>query len=151
FSLGVVDEAIYALKADSPGAIRDAFYPYRRNAVRTEYSFAVQYLGDADKAEPKIATRKRFPDTVYWKADLHTGSDGRATVGFNFQDGLTTWRATAIAQTSDTAVGFGTSQIIVSKDLFVRVEIPRFLTQHDSSRIQAIVHNETGAKQTALV
>ena len=151
FSFGVVDEAIYALREDNPKAIRDSFYPHRYNEVETSHSFAVQYLGDADKAEPKIVARKRFPDTAYWKPDLRTGSDGKATISFQLPDNLTTWRATAVAQTMDTAVGFETNKVIVSKDFFVRVETPRFLTQHDTSRIQAIIHNESEVKQTALV
>ena len=72
-SFGVVDEAIYALREDDPKAMQQAFYPRRFNQVSTSYSFAVEYLGDADKAEPKIETRKKFPDTAYWNPNLQHG------------------------------------------------------------------------------
>jgi uncharacterized protein YfaS (alpha-2-macroglobulin family) len=151
FSFGVVDESIYALREDDPAALRDAFYPRRVNTVETAYSFAVEYLGDADKAEPQIATRKKFPDTAYWDPALRTDAQGRATVRFNLPDSLTTWRATAVAQTLDTRIGRAVDKIYTTKDFFVRVEAPRFLTQRDRSRIVALVHNETGTAQTALV
>jgi uncharacterized protein YfaS (alpha-2-macroglobulin family)/5-hydroxyisourate hydrolase-like protein (transthyretin family) len=150
-SFGVVDESIYALREDDPTALSDAFYPRRYNQVQTHYSFAVEYLGDADKAEPQIVARKRFPDTAYWNPALRTDAQGRAVVRFALPDSLTTWRATAVAQTLDTALGRETDRVVVSKDFFVRVEKPRFLTQNDRSRLLVLVHNETGAPQTALV
>ncbi len=150
-SFGVVDEAIYALREDDPKALRQAFYPRRYNAVNTQYSFAVEYLGDADKTEPKIETRKKFPDTAYWNPNVVTDANGRANVSFLLPDNLTTWRATAAAYTDDTRVGRGTNKILVSRDFFVRVQTPRALTQRDVSQVVAIVHNETGQPQTALV
>lgn len=150
-SLGVVDESIYALREDDPRALRDAFYPRRYNAVATSYSFAIEYLGDADKAEPEITARKRFEDTAYWNPALRTDANGRAVVRFRLPDNLTTWRATAVADTTDTALGRATGKVVVSKDFFVRVETPRFLTERDESRLLALVHNETGRPQTALV
>ena len=150
-SFGVVDEAIYALREDNPKAMQEAFYPRRSNQVSTSYSFAVEYLGDADKTEPKIETRKKFPDTAYWNPNLRTDAQGRATVAFNLPDNLTTWRATAIANTLDTKVGRGVDKVLVTKDFYVRLQTPRSLTQLDQSRVTAIVHNETGIAQTALV
>ncbi|HLV79117.1 MAG TPA: alpha-2-macroglobulin family protein, partial [Chthonomonadaceae bacterium] len=151
FSLGVVDESIYALKEDDPNALRDAFYPHQENAVDTSYSFAIEYLGDADKSEPQITARKRFPDTAFWQPDLHTDDQGRATVRFTLPDNLTTWRATITAVTMDTKLGRAVTKVLAAKDFLVRVETPRFLTQRDGSHLVAFVHNDTGAPQTALV
>ena len=151
FSFGVVDESLYALREDYPNALRDSFYPRRYNRVSTSYSFAVEYLGDADKAEPKISARKRFPDIAYWEPALQTDAQGRATVSFQLPDNLTTWRATANAQTLDTRVGYAAQKVLSAKDFMVRLETPRFLTQRDGSRLTAIVHNETGVRQQAFV
>ncbi|HLJ54419.1 MAG TPA: alpha-2-macroglobulin family protein, partial [Chthonomonadaceae bacterium] len=150
-SLGVVDESIYALKEDDPTALRDAFYPRRSNLVSTEYSFAIQYLGDADKSEPKITARKKFPDTACWNPSLTTGADGLATVSFALPDSLTTWRATVTAATADTKLGRAVCKVISAKDFLVRLQTPRFLTQRDQSEVVAYVHNNTGAPQTAVV
>ncbi len=146
-----MDEAIYALREDNPNALKNAFYPRRYNRVTTTYSFAVQYLGDANKAEPMIVARKSFPDTAKWIPSLTTDSTGTATVSFNLPDNLTTWRATAVAHTADTALGRETNKIIAAKDFLVRLDTPRFFTQNDRSTITAFVHNDTGMKQTALV
>lgn len=150
-SFGVVDESIYALRKDNPRALRDSFFPNRFNRVATEYSFAIQYLGDADKAEPQIAARKKFPDTAYWNPTLVTDANGLATVSFALPDNLTTWRATATAHTLDTRLGRATEQVQVSKAFLVRLQTPRSLTQHDLSRVVALVHNDTGVTQTAQV
>lgn len=151
FSFGVVDEAIYALKEDDPTALRDSFYPRRVNQVSTIYSFAVVYRGDADKAEPQITARKRFPDTAYWEPALHTDANGQATIRFALPDSLTTWRATATAHTTDTRIGRAVQKVLTSKDFFVRLETPRFLTQRDNSRLLALVHNETETSLSAIV
>lgn len=151
FSLAVVDESIFALQADSPSAIRDNFYPSHYNRVSTTSSFAVEYLGDADKAEPKISARKRFPDTLYWSPTLQTDAQGKATITVPLQDSLTTWRATVIAHTKETEVGWSTCKLLTAKDFLLRVQNPRFLTQYDHSQITAIVHNETGERLSARV
>ncbi len=151
FSLGVVDESLYALQEDNPNALKNAFYPRRDNRVETTYSFAVEYLGDADKAEPKITARKKFPDTAYWNPAIETDAQGRARVVLTLPDNLTTWRTTVTAQTLDTRLGRAICKVIETKDFFVRMEKPRFLTQGDRSQIMAVLHNETAAPQTALV
>ncbi len=150
-SFGVVDEAIYALKKDPPNALRDDFYPRRSNLVQTEYSFAIAFMGDADKSEPEIVARKKFPDTAYWNPDIKTNGNGDATVTFTLPDNLTTWRATATGVTLDTRVGRVTQQVMVTKDFLVRLEAPRFLTQKDKSRLVTVVHNDTGSAQSITV
>jgi uncharacterized protein YfaS (alpha-2-macroglobulin family) len=150
-SLGVVDEAIYALREENPNALRRAFYPRRYNQVSTDYSFELVMLGDADKAEPKIVARKKFEDTAYWNPALVTDSSGSASVTFRLPDNLTTWRATAQAVTLQTALGRQASKLLVTKDLFVRLERPRLLTQLDQSRLRVIVHNETDSPRLTQV
>ncbi len=150
-SFGVVDEAIYALQEDDAKALRNAFYPRHPNAVQTSYSFEPLYLGDANKAEPVIEARTKFLDTAFWKSDVETDANGRASVSVQLPDNLTTWRATAVAQTPDSAFGRQTQQVTVAKEFFVRLETPRFWTGGDSSQITALVHNNTRAPQDATV
>ena len=150
-SLGVVDEAIYALQEDDKGALKRAFYPRNPNNVQTSYSFEPLYLGDVNKASPVIDARSKFLDTAFWRPDVMTDQSGRAHVEFDLPDNLTTWRATAIAQTKDSAFGRAQSEVVVAKDFFVRLETPRFLTGGDAGQIAALVHNETGQTQNATV
>ncbi|MGQ0571529.1 MAG: alpha-2-macroglobulin family protein, partial [Armatimonadota bacterium] len=151
FSLGVVDESIYALQEDDPKALRNAFYPRRWNMVRTSFSNELRYLGDADKAAAQINIRRRFVDTAFWAPALRTDAQGRATVAVELPDNLTTWRATAVAHTTKTRVGRATHTVIASKDFFVRVETPRLFTQRDRSRILVLVHNETDSPQQTTI
>ncbi len=147
FSLGVVDESIYALREEDTKAIQRTFYPQRYNRVSTDYSFNVQYLGDADKSEPQITARTKFRDTAAWQPHRETDENGRAQVTITLPDNLTTWRATVYACSDDTAIGAAQTRSISTKPFFVRLETPRFLTQGDETRFLSIVHNETGADQ----
>lgn len=150
-SFGVVDESIYALQEDDRGALRRAFYPQNPNNVQTGYSFEPLYLGDVNKDTPTIEARKKFLDTAFWQSDLRTDESGKASVSFVLPDNLTTWRATAVAQTLESAFGRREQKVVVAKDFFVRLEAPRFFTMGDQTQITALVHNESGAAQSATV
>lgn len=161
-SLGVVDEAIYSVAPDYSGNIRQQFYGLRYNSVQTHLSVAYWFRGlagekpldlastkpsyqladfknEGEQAQPLI--RKEFKDTAYWQPEAITGNDGRATVKFRLPDNLTTWRATARAVTSDTKVGVSNSKVISRKDVILRLETPRFITQGDTVTLSGIVHN----------
>src|SRR5208337_149056 len=92
FSLGVVDEAIYAIEPETVGSIVSAFYGTIYSKVSTDSSLTYYFSGQAGKramqlanvrpshalaqlkperlVQPKI--RKAFPDTAYWVADVRT-------------------------------------------------------------------------------
>ena len=161
FSLGVIDEAVYGVKADTtPDPLR---YFYQRGYSRVgtmfsrEYGF-VGYSGNqalmlamkkrpysladfkADKpAQPQV--RKEFPDAIYWVADVVTDERGEARVQVTYPDALTTWRLTARGATMDTRVGQAIARTTVTKDLIVRVITPRFLTEGDEVATPVVAHN----------
>jgi alpha-2-macroglobulin len=161
-SLGVVDEAIYSVSPDFAGNIRREFYGLHYNAVETHLSVSYSFIGfagqkpmdlagtkpayqladfknEGDMVQPMI--RKEFKDTAYWEPNAITGKDGRATVKVRLPDNLTTWRATARAVTPDTKVGVTRHKMISRKDVILRLETPRFLTQGDTVILSGIVHN----------
>ncbi|HEU5460154.1 MAG TPA: MG2 domain-containing protein, partial [Pyrinomonadaceae bacterium] len=161
-SLGVVDEAIYSLSPDYSGNIRQQFYGMRYNSVETHLSISYYFRGFAGEKPVDLAStkpsyqladfkaegeqvqpmiRKDFKDTAYWEPSAVTGKDGRATVKFRLPDNLTTWRATARGVTSDTLVGLSRHKVISRKDVILRLETPRFLTQGDTVTLSGIVHN----------
>ncbi|HEX8072548.1 MAG TPA: MG2 domain-containing protein [Pyrinomonadaceae bacterium] len=171
-SLGVVDEAIYSIRGESAGDIRETFYGRRYNQVSTSFSTNFNFTGyagqkpvqlaqnkrayqladfknDDNLVQPKI--RKTFKDTAYWQAALVTGADGKAQAKFQLPDNLTTWRATARAVTPDTRVGATTQKVLERKDVIMRLAMPRFLTAGDTVTISGIVHNYLPAdKQTQI-
>lgn len=161
-SLGVVDEAIYSISPDFSGNIRQQFYGTLYNEIGTNLSISYSFTGfagekpmdlaktkpsyqladfknESDMVQPVI--RKDFRDTAYWEPSAVTGKDGRATVKFRLPDNLTTWRATARAVTADTRVGVARQKVISRKDVILRLETPRFMTQGDTVTLSGIVHN----------
>ncbi len=170
-SLGVVDEAIYAIRPEAAGKILDFFYGSIANHIHTGSSLSYYFHGEAghhtmqltelrrarapaqlkpeELVEPEV--REEFLDTVLWLADIRTGANGRARVRLKFPDNLTTWRATARAITRDTLVGSRVQKTIVRKNLLVRLVAPRFFTQGDEVTLSAVVHNYLESDKQARV
>jgi uncharacterized protein YfaS (alpha-2-macroglobulin family) len=161
-SLGIVDEAIYSIAPETAGNIKREFYGRRYNEVQTSLAIHYTFTGyggekNADLAKNKPAyqladfknessyaettVRKEFKDTAFWQPDVVTGGDGKATVNFKLPDNLTTWRATARGVTADTRVGSAVQKTIARKDVIMRLEMPRFLTEGDTVTISGVVHN----------
>ncbi len=171
-SLGIVDEAIYSIQPEAAANIKREFYGRRYNEVETSLSVRYTFTGYSGKqpidlalnkkayqladfkaetplAEPTI--RKEFKDTAFWQSDLVTGADGKATVQFKLPDNLTTWRATARAVTEDTRVGSAVQKVISRKDVIMRLEMPRFLTEGDVVTISGVVHNFLPADKSTQI
>jgi uncharacterized protein YfaS (alpha-2-macroglobulin family) len=171
-SLGVVDEAIYAVRPDSLQPPEKVFYARNWNKVFTQFSTTYWFMGHSGKqrmelsflrpptrfadfknaaqmVQPKV--RKYFPDTIAWMPALVTDAGGKARATFNFPDSLTTWRATVRAVTRETLAGQATGKVITRKDLILRLETPRFLTQADTATLTGIVHNYLASDKAARV
>ena len=161
-SLGVVDEAIYSVRPDQTRDIRKVFYGRRYNQVQTTFTISYYFKGhsgdkplniaankrayqladfkdEAQYAEPTI--RKDFKDTTFWQPDIVTGADGKAAVDVKLPDNLTTWRATVRGVTADTRVGSAILKFVARKNLILRLETPRFLTEGDTVTLSGLVHN----------
>lgn len=145
-SLGVVDESIYAVRADVTPDIKRYFYSKRENRVQTLCTFPEENSGGPDKIEPRV--RKDFKDTAAWFPNLVTNKEGVATASFTLPDNLTTWRATVRGVNMETDVGWTLSKVISTQDLVLRLALPRFFTQGDESFLTAVVHNYTDQPQS---
>lgn len=148
-SLGVVDESIYAIRAETAPDIGKCFYARRNNSVTTFCSFPEQYSGGPDKIEPKV--RKDFRDTAAWVPELRTNKEGVAVATIKLPDNLTTWRATVRGIDTDVDVGSAINKIICTQDMILRLALPRFFTEGDEGVVSAIVHNYTDTPQTVKV
>lgn len=171
-SLGVIDEAVYGVKADdTPDPVR-FFYRREYSRVGTVFSREYNFTGYSGRDRLQLASRKRrpytladfkadkqpqpevrkdFPDAIYWIGDLVTDPLGRASVSIRYPDALTTWRLTARAVTKDSLVGSAVSRTTTTKDLIVRVVTPRFLTEGDEVVLPTIVHNYRPETRAAAV
>ena len=170
-SLGVVDEAIYAIRPDSVEPPEKAFYARGWDKVFTQFSTNYWFMGYSGRhkmeltqlraptrladfknpqaVQPKV--RKFFPDTIEWLPTLMTDSSGKARASFNFPDSLTMWRATVRAVTRNTLVGQVVAKVITRKNLILRLETPRFMDQGDTATLTGIVHNYLATDKTAQV
>ncbi len=171
-SLGVVDEAIYSVSPDFAGNIKSEFYGLRYNSVETHLSISYTFTGfagnkpidlaknkptyqladfknEGDLVQPTV--RKNFKDTAFWQPNVLTGADGRATVKVDLPDNLTTWRATARGVTADTKVGATKYKVVARKDVIMRLETPRFVTQGDTVTLSGIVHNYLNADKSTQI
>ena len=159
-SVGVVDEAIYALSQElHPDPVR-FFHPTRRHGVlrsgSTDWSFhdllrrqrpvwSLKQTKRGDfKADDDDKVRQNFKDTAHWLPFVAAGRDGRASVDLVLPDNLTAWRATATAITADTKVGVGRSSKPSSKPLQVALTLPRTLSVGEEARAIALVRNLSG-------
>ena len=170
-SLGVVDEAIYAIRPDETPDVLNFFYGSTFNAVYTENSLSYYFNGEAGTRRMRLAelrhpsqlaqlkperlvrpkVRKAFPDTAFWAADITTDNAGHAEVKVPFPDSLTTWRATARGVAPGARFGGAVQKTIVRKNLIVRLAVPRFFVQGDEVVISGLVHNYLANAKKARV
>ncbi|SEJ49106.1 hypothetical protein SAMN04488058_10946 [Deinococcus reticulitermitis] len=168
-ALGVVDQAIYLIRRDAAPTLTQVFTAERSNAVGTETSqdfyfapFGPQAQAPAapmteaafaqSKAEPPAAQsdgdptpRENFKDTLLWVPRLTTDAQGRATVRVTFPDNLTTWVATARAQTVSPRFGQASANALVTKDVIARLSLPPFLVRGDTATLAGLANNTLGA------
>lgn len=142
-SLGVVDESIYAIREDDTDPFA-GFFPRRYISVQTTYSFQEIFLDGGDKGAGNVPIRTNFMDTAFWNPKVQTDANGEATVTVTLPDNLTTWRATVLGVTDQTAVGMATKTVVASKPLMIKLQTPQYMVVQDEQTISAIVQNDTG-------
>jgi uncharacterized protein YfaS (alpha-2-macroglobulin family) len=171
FSLGVVDEAIYAIRKDNAPEMMREFFGRDYNHISTGDSLTYYFFGEAGRRRMQLAQlrpktklaqlkperlalpkiRKAFPDTAFWAAEVITDAQGKAQAKVEFPDSLTTWRATARGVTTDTKVGSAVAKNITRKNLILRFSVPRFFTRGDEVVISALVHNYLATAQSTQI
>lgn len=163
FSLGLVDEALLALKPPNSEDPFEALYSQRSLAVGTALGLVISGESSLRDAGPlgvggggggdyySGVIRQQFEDTAYWQPDVVTDENGRAEVNVRLPDNLTSWRMEARGVSQDTEVGSAEHSLTVSKPLLIRPVTPRFFTAGDHSLVAAEVHNNTSASFTVEV
>lgn len=161
FSLGVVDEAIYAIRSPSFTELARKIYPLRNYSVYSAESlyFYFHHNGKEEKLYSRLASkretilaqfkeakqepvvRKNFKDTAYWIANGETNGKGVSTIKVKFPDNLTQWRFTVHAVDKSANVGSLISKKIVKKDFAIRLSMPRFIRESDELALSAVVQN----------
>lgn len=161
-SLGVVDRAIYLIRPDLSPSMLQVFHAPRENAVGTESS--VYFYFETGRLPAPVAAmteaafgqakggdtaqtdtpREDFRDTILWVPNLVTDASGRAEVSVRFPDNLTTWVATARAQTVSPHFGQATATTMTTKDVIARLAVPPFLVRGDTVTLTGVVQSTLG-------
>ncbi len=89
----------------------------------------------------ETAVRSEFADTAFWTAALLTGADGKAKFTLDMPENLTAWKTRVWTMGSGLRVGEGSEQVETKKNIIVRPQTPRFLTQKDQVILSANLHN----------
>ena len=105
--------------------------------------------GGGNLQQPTIRTN--FADSAFWKGDIITDAEGKATVKLTMPENLTGWKIRTWAFGKGTRVGEGTVEVVTVKNLLVRLQAPRFFVEKDEVVLSANVHNYLKQKKTATV
>lgn len=123
--------AVYARKEAAPMVAESA----------TADSAAVMESGKAASEETEEDVRSDFADRAFWLGTKVLPDNGELTLPVTLPDDLTTWRVRVWSLTPETRVGEGEAELLVSKDLIARLELPRFMVRGDTVTAIVTIHN----------
>ncbi|MHC4209360.1 MAG: alpha-2-macroglobulin family protein [Planctomycetota bacterium] len=98
--------------------------------------------------EPAVVVRSDFRSTIFWKPDVVTDKNGKATVTVQYADSLTRWKATACAATAGSRFGLGAVTTRTHRPLIARLQGPRFFVVGDTVTLSGIFNNNTDEPMT---
>lgn len=120
-------------------------------AAPAERNGAAHEPGGDPAAMQQPTVRTNFADSAFWKGDITTDAEGKATVKLTMPENLTGWKIRTWAFGAGTRVGEGTVEVVTAKNLLVRLQAPRFFVEKDEVVLSANVHNYLKEKKTATV
>lgn len=124
-----------------------------RNAPVLEETGAGAVLTDggaADAPTDNVQLRTDFSETAYFNSAVPLTA-GHAALRFTMPQSLTTWNILGFALDAQADFGGFTASTVTSKDVLLRLQLPRFYREADKGIIQAAVTNQTNRKITAQV
>jgi uncharacterized protein YfaS (alpha-2-macroglobulin family) len=160
-ALAVVDEGILRMTnfhaADPANALRPG-QPLRFEVSDTRDRLAAllehsKSAGDGagDGSATTSNARKNFVQTAYWKPDMRTDSQGRATATFTLPDNLTRFRMMAVVIDKEGKGVGAEGEFTVRRPVMMVPVVPRFAAVGDSFEVAAMLHNNTDAPLAAKV
>ena len=139
---GMANDEIMEMEDNAVMAVAPAMEATPAGGPADTLEVTSQSLGNsADSPAVEPAVRQNFADTALWVGKLTADQDGLADIKLTMPENLTAWTIRVWSMAPGTRVGEGTAEIITRKDLILRMERPRFLTQKDTVTLSAIVHN----------
>ena len=150
----VVDEGVLNLTAYKLPDLFRHFYGSRPLSVFTmdNRSYLIGQRSFGEKGENRggggsamaamggTDLRSNFKFTPYFKANVQTDAQGRATVQFKLPDNLTKFRVMVLAVREE-EFGQAETSFTVSKPVMVMANLPRFARKGDTFSCSAVIHN----------
>ncbi|MBD3389594.1 hypothetical protein GF415_01410 [Candidatus Micrarchaeota archaeon] len=163
-SIAIVDQAIVDLSGAEWNDIYKYFYRVPLEDYSIMFSWEGMYFprpvgmaedavygkeapeGGEEHEEEEIEVREKFPETALWIPYLIL-EEGKKEVIWHIPDSLTTWNITVIAN-EGSAVGMGTSKVLVTKEVIGRMSPPPSLVVGDAASIPVTIFNYGEERET---
>ncbi len=133
------------------GTLREESAPMLAKATAADKADAV---ADAAVSEAQQGDagglRSNFADSILWAGCSKLNENGELFLEVKLPDNLTTWRIRCWSLDPVNRVGSGESEIVVSKKLLARLQLPRFLVTGDKAAVSGIVHNYSDETLTVI-
>ena len=100
---------------------------------------------------PAPALRQLFAATAFFRSGIVTDDAGHAALRVKLPDNTTTFRVMVVAEAAADQFGSGDGQFTTRQPVLLRAALPRFANLHDDFDAAAVLHNETGSRQTFVV
>ena len=118
---------------------RDAF----RQILPGQSMIAVRVYAHKRNASRPQGERTDFTETLYWCSSITTDENGKATVEFDLNDSVTSFRIAADAFTKTGSIGSTTAQIESVEPFYVEPKLPLEVTTGDFLQIPLSLINAT--------
>ncbi len=106
------------------------------------------FMQEVSKAS---SVRSSFSDYAYWKPELLTDRNGKASFEIKFPDDVTNWSTYVLAMNARKQSGFVKGSVKSYKPLMAQLYTPRFLIEGDSTNLFGKILNYTSDTVSADV
>lgn len=110
---------------------------------KTKYQKAPEFYAPKYKSDDPVLRRNDFRSTVFWKPDVQTDEDGKATVSFCNSDDVTSLRVAVEGISNNGFVGEGSHLYSVQLPFSMSSKIPVVLLEGDEVRLPITLMNNT--------
>jgi alpha-2-macroglobulin len=98
---------------------------------------------DLQMPEFYASLRTNFTDCAYWKPDLTTDANGKASFTVKYPDDITRWDTYVLGMDGHRLSGMAVNQVLSYKPLLAQLYMPRFLVAGDTVNVLGKVINYT--------
>jgi uncharacterized protein YfaS (alpha-2-macroglobulin family) len=139
----------------APRALQVATLETRESMAKISLDAFDGALGSAKGADGggggEAGTRHDFRQTAYFNPSVMTDESGHARVTFKLPESLTTFRVMAVATTEGDQYGFGQANVVTSRRLMARPNLPRFFRAGDRVEAGIVVSSKGLPKSQVTV